>query len=122
MPSLIKLRFQKYDKYANPVFIASNSNPDEKENYEILSEYAQKLVEKQYDTYLPIYQSVEHDFCSIRFKKGHYSKLLPRATYDISFAIKTITKDNKIYVNCYLDRAKMNSKPSTIYEGEELEL
>ena len=123
MPQLTNIRFQKLDKYSCPVFIASNKREDEKENYEILADLAQKLSEKQYDTYLPIFKSVEHNFCSIRFKKtDRQTKLVQRATYDINYKIRIATRDGKIYANCFVDKLKMNQQPPIEDLGEELEL
>ena len=123
MPTIQNLRFQKCDKYSNPVFIASKIRPDELDNYNTLAEYAQKLEDKQYDTYMPIYKSVEFNFASLRIKKNDKCpKMIPRATYDLTFKIKTITRDEKTYVNCFIDKIKMNTKAPVIEEGEELEM
>ena len=76
MPISFKsIRFHKYDKFNNSVFIASNTRPDEKENYDRLAEYAEKLEEKQYDTYLPIYKSVAHNFATVRCKRFQYQDI-----------------------------------------------
>jgi len=123
MPSLKSIRFQKYDKFQNPVFIASSTKPDEKENYEVLKEYAEKLEDKDYGTYLPIFHSDQYNYATVRYKKNDkHTKLLPRATYNVDYKIKTITKDQKIYVNCFIERVRLVSKPPVIDEGEELEL
>ena len=66
---LQNLRFQKYDKYAHPIFIASN-NDEELENYTTLKHLAERIEEKQYDTFLPIYNSEEFNYSSIRFMKS----------------------------------------------------
>jgi hypothetical protein len=111
MPSLQKIRFQKYDKYSNPVFIASSKKPDESKNYETLKDYAEKLEDKQYDTYLPIYNSQEYNYSSIRFcKSDKYKTLSPNAKYNIDYKIMIVTRDEKIYVNCYIQRIRMVEK------------
>jgi hypothetical protein len=121
MPTFQNLRFQKADKFSNPVFIASNKRSDELDNYNSLVEYAQKLEDKQYDTHLPIYKSVEFNFASLRIKKtDKCPKLIPRATYDLTFKLKTTTKDKKIYVNCYIEKIKMNTQAPDIEEGDDL--
>lgn len=122
MPSLKSLRFQKFDKFQNPVFIASGTKDNEKMNYDTLKEYHEKLEDKDYGTFLPIYNSDEHNYTTIRFKKNDKYNPKPRAKYDVDFKIKTITKNQKIYVNCYIERMKFVEKAEKIDEGEELEL
>jgi hypothetical protein len=123
MPSLQKIRFQKYDKFSNPVFIVSSQKPDELENYKILKEYANKLEDKQYDTYLPIYNSTEYNYSSIRFgKSDKYKTLSPNAKYNIDYKIMTATRNDKIYVNCYIQKIRMVEKAPKVFEevGNEL--
>lgn len=122
MPSLKSIRFQKNDKFGNIVMIASNTKTEELENYEILKNYAEKLEEKQYDTYLPIFQSEEHNYSTIRFAKNPKHNLLTNARYNIEYKIKTVAKNDKIYVNCHIEKLKMVAKPVVEDEREELDL
>lgn len=129
---LMKLRFQKYDKYDNPIFIASSKKNIESENFHILKEYAEKLEEKDYGTYLPIYHSELYNYTTIRFKKnarsGSDSKLskhrdlIPNAKYNVNYRIKTVAKDSKIYVNCILEKIKMIENAPVVDDGEDLDL
>ena len=120
---LQSLRFKSYDKFGHPVFIASSSRPDESENYETLKGYAEKLVEKEYDTFLPIYSSEQFSYASIRFMKNiKHKNLIPDAKYDVEYKIRTINKNGRIFVNCTAERFKMVAKAPEIEIGEELEL
>lgn len=121
---LLRLRFQKYDKYENPIFIASSKMDIESENFQILKEYAEKLEEKDYDTYLPIYHSELYNYTTIRFKKNtKYQKdLIPNAKYNLNYRIKTVAKNSKIYVNCILEKLKMVENAPVVDDGEDLDL
>lgn len=121
---LLRLRFQKYDKYENPIFIASSQKATESENFNTLKEYAEKLEEKDYGTYLPIYHSELYNYTTIRFKKNtKYQKdLIPNAKYNVNYRIKTVVKDSKIYVNCILEKLKMVENAPVVDEGEDLDL
>ena len=118
---LHNLRFQKYDKYAHPIFIASN-NDEELENYTTLKDLAERIEEKQYDTFLPIYNSEEFNYSCIRFMKNtKLSNLVPNARYNIDYKITTITKNNRIFVNCHAAVMRMITKPPIEDIGAELE-
>lgn len=118
MPSLSSVKFSKYDQYNNPKFV-SKDGP----NFNILKDYATKLIEKKYNTYLPIYYSDIYSYTTITFKKNpKFTKLSPRGLYDIDFTIKKIVLNDKIYINCYINTCKLITKASDIDEGEELEL
>jgi len=95
--------------------IASGSMDSEQENYENLKELAQKLDDKDFGTYLPIFNSTQYNYSTIRFKKDNKTtKLIPRAKYDITYKIKTIMRDSKIYVNCFVTKIRMVEKPPVI--------
>jgi hypothetical protein len=112
------LRFQKLDAYKNSVFIAGK----DEENFKTLSELAQKLHEKKYDTFLPIYSSVEFNYSTIRFTKNTKYTLIPNAKYEIEFTIRAAVKHERTYVNCVIKTLRMTEKPPEIDYGEELEL
>ena len=122
MPKL-NLRFQKYDKFQNPVFIASKGQIEEKEAYDKLKDYYDKLEEKDFGTFLPIYHSSEHNYSTIRFKKNEkYNKMTVRNIYAVDFTTKQLVKDSKIYVNCFISSLKLVCKASALDDGEELDL
>ena len=121
MPSLKSVRFQKNDKFNNIVMIASKDKPTEIENYEILKTYAEKLENKDYGTYLPIFHSPIHNYATIRFFKNEKFKMIPNALYDLEYKITTLAKKAKIYVNCHIIKCKMVGKAPEIIE-EELDL
>ena len=126
---ILTVRFSKFDQYSNPVFITSNNdckyayNLEEAASYNILKKYHQKLFDKEYDTFLPIYHSEEHEYATIRLKKSiKFTKMKPGNVYEIKYNIKTVSKDSKIYVNCFLSGLKLIKKADRVDEGDELDL
>ena len=115
MPVLKSIRFQKLDKYDNPVFIV---NQMEKENYKDLVEKAQQLQDKNFDTFLPIYHSEQYAYATIRFVKCHVIPD-PDCVYDIDYVITTKKKDDRTYVNCHMNDLTFVKK---IERDEELDL
>ncbi len=120
MPKL-QLRFQKYDQFNNPVFIASKGQEDEKESYDRLKSYHKQLSEPNYGTFLPIFHSSVHGYSTIRFKSFQTKKLMKNDVYEINFKIKKIFKDNRVFINCYVDSAKL-LRVSSVDTGEDVEL
>jgi hypothetical protein len=75
MPTNSKLRFQKFDQFNNAIFICSSTKDDELEDYKKLKAYYEKIY-KMSDTFLPIYDSLEYNYATIRFKKDPNHKNL----------------------------------------------
>jgi hypothetical protein len=120
---ILTVRFSKFDQYANPVFISSMGNPEELASYNILKKYHQKLVDKEYDTFLPIFHSEEHEYATIRLKKSiKFTKMKPGNVYEIKYSIKTVSKDSRIFVNCFLSGLKLVKKAPVVDEGEDMDL
>ena len=116
----LNLRFLKYDQYKHPIFIASSRKDSEIASFNKLRDYSEKIREKEYNTFNPIYYDLENQFASIRFQyKG--SPLEIGAVYSVDFKITKKEKDNKIYVNCYIDKIKLIAKAEKIDRGEELD-
>lgn len=124
MHSLKSIRFQKFDQYQNPVFIASSNKADEKEMYDLLKSYSDKLENQTYGTFLPIYSNEAYRYATIRFKKSQkYNKMTHGDRYDIEYSIKKKVKpeDGKTYINCYLNKMKLVSKAPKPDWGEDVE-
>ena len=118
MPVLQNIRFQKLDAFLNPIFIANSKEPL---LYDDLKDKAQKLNDKKFGTFLPIYHSEEHEYVTIRFFKDNKYKFEEGCTYNIEYSIKTKSKYSKTYCNCYIELCKFVAR--TIRDdGEELEL
>jgi hypothetical protein len=118
MPSL-NLRFQKFDKFNNVIFIA---NPlKESKVFNQLTKYCDKLKNADYDTFLPIYSNAEMKYATIRFRYNGKVKFEKNDVYDIDFSIKKKDRDDKTYVNCYINTCKLVSKAPPIDEGEEID-
>lgn len=122
MPSL-RLRFQKFDKYANAIFIVSATREDEKESYDKLKEYYEKIYNTT-DTFLPIYDSLEFQYATIRYKKDtrKHNNLRQNDVYQVDFTIKKAEREGKVYYNCFSTKIKHLEKAPEIDYGEEIEL
>ena len=120
MPQLKSIRFQKFDTYENPVFIANSIK--EPVMFAKLTKFHKQLQKKNYDTFLPIYSDDEKGYASIRFKKNHtYPNLTPNAVYDLKYAIKQKEHEDKTYVSCYINSLKLVSKAPKLDLGEDLQ-
>jgi hypothetical protein len=117
----LTLRFQKFDKFENPVFIAKKV--DLPESYEKLKKYHKKLEAKEYGTFLPIFEHEVYGYSTIRFyKNAKFSKFVESATYKIKFEISVKEKKGKHYVNCYIKSVKFVSSAPVMDIGEVLDL
>ena len=118
MPTSLKLlKFSKRDKFENLIFTASKSS--DPENYEILKKIAEKLESSKYGTFLPVYHSVEHSYCSIRFQKDTKAKIAEGYYYDLGFTVNTVEKGGKTFVNCYIRNLKFVAQHKDM--GTEIE-
>ncbi len=108
MPSIQSLRFQKYDAYQNPVFIASSERLEEIENFNSVKDTYMKLINKDFGTFLPIFHSDTYNYTTIRAKKNmNHPNLLVNATYDIQYVMRTVEKDGRTYVNVHISKFKL---------------
>lgn len=119
MPILKNIKFSKLDKFENPVFIATKKSDEE--NYKILLEYYNKILEMDIDTFSPIYHSSEFKYNSIRFFKDTAYEFKDRGLYNIKFTMNKKVKEGKTYINCYIKSAKF-IKTLEVDRGEEIEL
>jgi hypothetical protein len=111
------IRFQKLDQYDNPIFIANAGD----ESYEDLKKYSKKIADLSYDTFSPIYYASGFELCTIRFKKSQLPVTLKKNNvYSITYAIKTIERNDKKYVNCIIKKIKLIKKAIIVSEGEDL--
>jgi len=127
MPTTLTLRYQKQTPYKENVFIAvaDGEHPEEENGHQKLSEISGTLKNAYPDLYLPTYAADE--FASIRFKSPNNGyparKFYPGSLYEVSFVIKKkVGRDDKVYVNAFIDRARLVSKAAAADDGEELEL
>lgn len=119
--TLKSIRFQKYDRYGNPIFIANQK--DEPKLFNKLNKYYLRLSEIYPESFSPIYTSEEHNFSSIRFKRNykHPNNLEPNDKFDIKFQVKKkVVEGAKIIINCNTSSIKLISKAIPIDQGEAL--
>jgi hypothetical protein len=105
------LTFSKLDKYENMRFNCSEKV--DLKSYNDLKNKYNKLVEKDLDTYLPIYNNCEFKFCTITFKKSNQKKykLIPKAVYEVEFNLTTHQHNDKTYINANISKLKLISQP-----------
>ena len=121
MSITITARFQKQDQFGSQVFIASQSK--EEDSFNVIKGFTEKLKGLNLTTFLPVYHSDNNPYCTIRFK--HFKnkvKLNPRDTYKIQFSFRKLTRDDKEYINCYVESIELIAKAPEIDFGEVLNL
>lgn len=127
MPTSLRLRYQKQTPYKEHVFICvlDEEKPEEEEGFKKLVEICDSLKNQYPGLYLPVYQ--KENFVSIRFKQPNAGypprKFYRDSVYDVHFTIKKRVSeagDGKIYINAYLNKAKLVRKADN-EEGEEIE-
>jgi hypothetical protein len=121
MSTTINLRFQKKDVYENSIFIAAASNPDEVEQYKTLNKFAKQLMLLDTKTFLPIFSNDEFQYATIRCKKNSsFPNLVENSIYKISFDTKKKSKDDKVFINCYLRKLKLVKKAEVVDLGDDI--
>ena len=113
----LSLRFQKYDNYGNPIFIANSTK--EPEQFKKLQSYHHQLAEQKYETFLPIYSNVEKEYATIRFK-GSVTKFETNDVWDLTFDVKKNEREDKIFIGCYISDLAIVSKAPPVDLGESI--
>jgi hypothetical protein len=110
----IQLRYQKKDRYENPVFIANART--EKESYAKLKEIHTKLVAMDVGTYLPVYSTNKYATMRLNSRNAKFDE---KATYMLTVNIKKVTaKDGRSFINVYLNDHELISPAPSL--GEDL--
>jgi hypothetical protein len=122
---LKNIRFNKFDLFLNPVFICSSENENEYENYKQLKSYAKQLKKKFPDIFLPIYNSEEYNFSSIKICKNTQItqlKLNQNDLVNLTFRIKKKKSDKNLltYVNCILVKVKLVKRAPLANFGDDI--
>jgi hypothetical protein len=117
----MKLRYQKEDPYQNQIFIVSNKFNDELPAFEKLKNLESKLLEMDLGTFLPVYSNSELGYCTIRFKAYRGIKLVERNLYTVKFVVKKSERDDKHYINCFVQDMKLLKKAPVRDDGEILD-
>jgi hypothetical protein len=121
MTTTINLRFQKKDVYENSIFIAAASNPDEVKQYKTLDKFAKQLMSLDTKQFLPIFSNDEFQYATIRCKKNSkFPNLVENSIYKITFDTKKKSKDNKVFINCYLRKLKLVKKADVVDLGDDI--
>jgi hypothetical protein len=117
------LRYQKKDKFGSEIFIVSPKYDDELPAFEKLKKLETKLKELDLDTFLPVYYNDDLNYCTIRFKfLNSPVKLVERDLYTTCFVVKKSKRENKEYINCYVNKISLYKKAKPVDQGEILDL
>jgi hypothetical protein len=103
MPELKNIRFQKYDKYGNIIFI---TNDKEVELYKGLKKRAKHLSTAYPDSFLPIYYSPVHKYVTLRCSRFNSIEMVNGGIYDLRYTVMSKNKDVKTYITCYIEDIK----------------
>ena len=119
----LNLRYQKKDAFGNEIFIASSKYSDEEHGFNTLKKLETKLKEMNVGTFLPVYVNEDIGYATIRFKfLKSPVKLVERNIYSVTFVVKKSTRENKEYINCFINSIKLNKKAKPQDTGEILNL
>ena len=121
MSKTLTIRFQKFDKFNNPIFCCNKENPEEKETFDTLKKWYNKLDDKCFGTFLPVYST--NKFASIRFKSNNkHNHMVERNVYKVVFNMRITERDGKTYVNCYIENLKLEKRGEPADMGKILDL
>jgi hypothetical protein len=112
------IRFQKKDKFGNMVFIANEKA--EPKTFAKLTKYYKKL-NTDTKTFLPIYSCTENNYATIRFKDNKSGDMCANDIYNIECSIKKVIKNNKEFINCYINKLTLVSKAPLKDYGVDIE-
>lgn len=120
MVNFTNIRFQKFDKYGNMVFICNSRT--EPKTFAKLTKYYERLNNMETNTFLPIYSNAESQYATVRFKdyKG-YSVISANDVYNIECSIKKVVKDDKKFINCFVNKLTLVSRAPLIDYGADIE-
>jgi len=119
MSKVLNIRFQKFDKFDNPVFIASNEDPD----YNILKKMSQKIDSLEYDSFSPLYHNDPYNYTTIRFMKSNIPvTLVKNNVYNIDYNVKQVTKNDRTFINCNINKIKLIKKAKVVDQGVDIDL
>ena len=117
MPELNNIRFLKNDDYGSRVFIANSQK--EPDTFAKLKEIYTKLKKTYPDQFLPVFCNEKHKYATIKFKiNDTFEK---NDVYELDFVVKKKAIDDKIYINCFLNKSILKSKALPTDDGEELD-
>jgi hypothetical protein len=119
----LTLRFQKTDAYQNSIFIASGTNPAEKESYDMLTKFSKQLQSLKYGTFLPIYHNnTDYNYATVRTMKNmKFKNLSENAVYKVTFDCKKRVKNDKSYINCHLGKLELLKLAEVHDEGSDID-
>ncbi len=118
----LTLRFKSYDKFSNPVFIASEKK--ECKAYKSLCSIEKKLkkIERLKDLFLPLYVSDEYDYATLRlWRERSLRDLEEGATYKLVFCFKEKKISERLVLAACCEKLKLMKKAPVYDEGVMLE-
>ncbi len=116
---LKNIKFFKFDKFDNPVFIANNTK--DPENFKILKDVYDKVKLIGIDTFLPLYYNETYDYMTVMFKSNtSKSSFSNDYLFNITFELRVLKKDQKKFINCVIKKFQRGESVAQI--GEILDL
>ena len=115
--STIQIRYQKTDQYKNLIFIAKSDVPDELETFKRLTNFHNTYKDK-ITTFLPMYAT--SSYATMRCKPNPNFQFQEGSVYQLDFAVRKKSHDEKEYVNIFINKSKLIRK-SNVDAGELIE-
>ena len=122
MSITLNLRYQKKDRYGSEIFIVSNKYDEEVDGFDKLKTLVSKIEELKLNTFNPVYFNEDLNYCTMRFKFYRGIRLYERNIYQVTFVIKQSERDNRQFVNCYINGIKIIKKAKPVDSGLTLTL
>ena len=124
MPNTSTLRYQKKDKFNNPIFIVNSK--DEPKEHKKLAKYYNQLKKQFPETFLPVFQSEKYNYATIRFRKNtELDQLIPKSNdvFKIKYTIrKTIGEGAVVRVNAHIEEIKLVNRAPPVDLGDAIPL
>lgn len=104
---MVRIEYVKYkhtDAYKNHTFIVSQHfSPS---SFEYLKALSGKIDRMFPDSYNPVYYNDKFNYCIIHCLRDSSFKFSENSIYDIEFDVRQKTVDDKVYVNCVLQKSR----------------
>ena len=113
----IQIKFQKYDKFGNAVFITREGEAE----YNQVRGIHEKIDEKFPDATSFVYVNDIYNYATIRIMKQNKFKFVEKNTYLIDFQTKKVERNDRTFINAKLISSKLTKKYTQDF-GEDVEI
>jgi hypothetical protein len=122
MSITLNLRYQKADAYGSEIFIASPKYEEEQGGFDTLKILEAKIKDMGLGTFNPIYYNEDLNYTTIRFKHYKGMKLYERNLYTLKFVVKKSKRNDKEYINCFINNIKLHTRATPQDTGQILDM